>query len=159
MNVIIVGAGPTGLFLAHRLLARNPSYKVKIYESNKNPIDLEYCDSKEFGLGLGARIQNWFKSIDGLEEQLVSQGINFPSGLILIPRRQLCALLLRSRLTLYGERESNENSRLWINFNTPVVNVDSTHREIIIDGDTGSEKVPYNLLIGADEITQPSEVP
>lgn len=92
MNVIIVGAGPTGLFLAHRLLARGPSYTVQIYECNQNPTDLEYLDIREFGLGLGARVQHWLNSIDGLREQLVCEGIEFTNnGLILIPRRQLCA--------------------------------------------------------------------
>jgi len=47
-------------------------------------------------LGLGARVQHWLKSIDGLREQLVSEGIEFTNnGLILIPRRQLCALLVQ----------------------------------------------------------------
>lgn len=89
MNVVIVGAGPAGLFLAHRLLALNPSYTVRLYDCNQNPTDLESVDSRGYGLGLGARIQRWLSSIEGLEEQLASDGLEFtPGGLILIPRRQ-----------------------------------------------------------------------
>lgn len=149
MNVIIVGAGPTGLFLAHRLLSRNPNYTVQIYESNKNPTDSKYSDSKEFGLGLGTRVQHWLTSIDGLREQLVSEGIEFSvNGLILIPRRQLCALLVRSLLTRYG----NQASRLSINYNVSVVDVDLTNHEIVIARESGTEKVAYDLLVGADGI-------
>lgn len=106
MNVVIVGTGSAALFLAHRLLAPSPSYTVQLYDCNQNPTDLESFDSRGYGLGLGARIQRWLSSIEGLEEQLASDGLEFtpPGGLILIPRRQLCALLLRSLLIRHGNR-------------------------------------------------------
>lgn len=153
MNIIIVGAGPAGLFLAHRLLALSPSYSVQLYDCNQNPTDLEAFDSRGFGLGLGARVQHWLNNIEGLEKQLTDEGIEFtPGGLILIPRRQLCALLLRALLTRYSDQDSNTNSRLSVNFNTSVVEVDLAHREVRIEKESGSETVVYDLLIGADGI-------
>lgn len=153
MNVVIVGAGPAGLFLAHRLLALSPSHTVQLYDCNQNPTDLESFDSRGFGLGLGARIQHWLNSIEGVGEQLASDGLEFtPGGLILIPRRQLCALLLRSLLTCHGDRTSNENARLSVNFNASVVDVDLARREIGIERESGSETVAYDLLVGADGI-------
>lgn len=133
MNVVIVGAGPAGLFLAHRLLAISPSYKVKIYDCNQNPTDLGSFDSRGFGMGLGARVQHWLKSIDGLREQLASEGIEFTAdGLILIPRCQLCALLVRWLLTSYGNQVSNGSSRLSVNFNVSVVDVDLARHQVVI---------------------------
>lgn len=153
MNVVIVGAGPAGLFLAHRLLALSPSYRVQLYECNQNPTDLEAFDSRGFGLGLGARVQHWLNSIEGLGEQLTNEGIELtPGGLILIPRRQLCALLLRSLLAQYGNQGSSANSRLSVNFNASVVEVDLARREVRIERESGSETVAYDLLVGADGI-------
>ncbi len=153
MNVVIVGAGPAGLFLAHRLLALNPNHTVCLYDGNPNPTDLESFDSRGYGLGLGARIQQWLSGVDGLREQLATEGVEFAAnGLILIPRRQLCALLLRSLLTHHGDQGPHPNSRLSVNFNAPVVAVDLAHRQLVIERDSGSETVTYDLLVGADGI-------
>lgn len=153
MNVVIVGAGSAGLFLAHRLLALSPSYRVQLYDCNQNPTDLKALDSRGFGLGLGARVQHWLNSVEGLGEQLANEGIELtPSGLILIPRRQLCALLLQSLLTRYSDRGSNANSRLSVNFNASVVKVDLARRRVMVKREFGSELVAYDLLVGADGI-------
>ena len=149
MHVVIVGAGPAGLFLAHRLLALSPSYTVQIYDCNQNPTEPESFD-RGFGLGLGVRVQHWL-NVDGLREQLASEGVEFtPSGLLLISRRQLCASLLRSLLTRYGN-QTTDGSRLSVNFNVSVVDVDLAHREVVIKR-SGSERVAYDLLVGADGI-------
>jgi len=153
MNVVIVGAGPAGLFLAHRLLALSPSHRVQLYDCSQSPTNLESFDNRGFGLGLGARIQQWLSSIEGLGEQLASDGLEFtPGGLILISRRQLCALLLRSLLARHSNWTSHESEQLSVNFNASVVNVDLVRHEIEIARESGCEKVAYDLLVGADGI-------
>jgi kynurenine 3-monooxygenase len=153
MNIVIVGAGPSGLFLAHRLLTFSPNHTVQLYDNQHDPTDSEAFDSRGFGLGLGARVQHWLSSIEGLGEQLTAAGVEFtPGGLILIPRRQLCALLLRSLLTRHGDRGSQPNARLSVNFNAAVVDVDLARHQIVIEKDSGSETVAYDLLVGADGI-------
>lgn len=152
MNVVIVGAGPAGLFLAHQLLALSPNRTVQIYDSNPNPTDSEAFDSRGYGLGLGARVQHWLRSIEGLGKQLTSEGIEFnPGGLILIPRPQLCALLLQTLLTRYGN-QSDVNARLSVNFNASVVEVDLTQHKLMIEHESGSEPVAYDLLVRADGV-------
>lgn len=148
MNVVIVGAGPAGLFLADRLLTLNPRYKVQVYDSNQDPTGSEATDSRGYGLGLGTRVQHWLNRIEGLREQLADAGTELTArGLILIPRRQLCALLLQSLLARYGQ-----TAQLTINFNASVVDVDLSRREITIHRETGSETVAYDLLVGADGV-------
>ena len=94
MKVVIVGAGPSGLFLAHRLLNRNSNYTVHIFERRKNPNSLEYADDREFGFGLGTKAKNWLKTVEGLWELVREKGVQLSWGeLILIPRRQLYTLL------------------------------------------------------------------
>ncbi len=153
MKVVIVGTGLAGLFLAHRLLALDANYTVCLYDCNPNPTDLDSFDSRGYGLGLGARIQQWLSSVDGLREQLAAEGVEFAANrLILIPRRQLCALLLRSLLTHQGDQVSHPNSRLSVNFNAAIVDVDLARRQIVIERDSSSETVAYDLLVGADGI-------
>jgi kynurenine 3-monooxygenase len=153
MNIVIVGAGPAGLFLAHQLLAASPNAKVHLYERNPNPLDLEPFDNQGFGLGLGARIRYWLNNIEGLGEQLAAEGIELnASGLILIPRHQLCTLILQSLLLHYGNPAVNENVRLSINFDTSVVDVDLIRHHIQIENRFGTEIVSYDLLVGADGV-------
>ncbi|HEY9644221.1 MAG TPA: FAD-dependent monooxygenase [Coleofasciculaceae cyanobacterium] len=152
MNIVIVGAGPAGLFLAHRLLALSPSPRVQLYDCQPSPTDLEPATSRGFGLGLGAKVQQKLSSIEGVEEQLAAEGLELLGGLILIPRRQLCALLLRSLLLHHSNQTSDDNTQLSVNFNTSVVDVNLTRREIRIERESGFETVPYDLLVGADGI-------
>ena len=62
------------------------------------------------------------------------------------------SVLVRSLLTRYGNQIPNESSRLSVNFNVSVVDVDLTRCEVVIKRESGSEKVAYDLLVGADGI-------
>ena len=134
MKVVIVGAGPSGLFLTHRLLNRNSNYRVHIFEQKENPHSLEYADNREFGFGLGAKAQNWLKTVDGLWQLLTEKGFKLSLGeLILISRRELCALLLDLLISNYQENIESEKVKLKIEFNTSVLKVDFQEHKILVE--------------------------
>ena len=74
LNVAIVGAGPSGLLLAHRLLAsRTVRAKVSIYETRPDyrlQDNIVSGSSRAYALGLGPRARQAIKSVD---EQLWTQ--------------------------------------------------------------------------------------
>jgi kynurenine 3-monooxygenase len=145
MKVIIVGAGPSGLLLAHRLLARNQNYSVQIFERLEEPSLAQKSDSREFGFGLGTKAQEFLKSIEGWE-RIIEEALTLQSRqLMLISRRQLCAGMLQ----LLKERYEN---RCQIEFNTPVVEVFLESRQVLIEQGSQKQKIAYDLLVAADGV-------
>lgn len=64
LNVAIIGAGPSGLLLAHRLLKSGSS--VSLFESRDDPrkIDAAIDNSKAYALGIGIRGRTAIKTVD-----------------------------------------------------------------------------------------------
>jgi kynurenine 3-monooxygenase len=156
MNIVVIGAGPAGLFLANRLLHLGADCTVHLYDSNSEPTSLE-TDSRGFGLGLGTRVRHELNQIEGLSDQLAREGIEFTaSGLLLIPRRQLCTLLLQQARSAPPNPKANPDSQVTpqfkVHFNAVVTAINLTHREITIEQFTGTKTVEYDLLVGADGI-------
>lgn len=167
MNIVIIGAGPAGLLLAHRLLARSSHYQVFIYEQRSDPRQLR-SDQRAFVLSLTERGQNELKAIDGLWPAVKHQGIairktgiynkkrqqwqvfersaNSEKYSLLINRNDLCTALL-------DELEKRDYPSLLLNFDTACVKVDiKAHRVTLVAEDGHSIEQPYDLLVGADGI-------
>ncbi|NJK48072.1 FAD-dependent monooxygenase [Candidatus Gracilibacteria bacterium] len=153
MKITIVGAGPSGLFLAHRLLARSKHYQVQIFEKLDAPNSIDNSNSQEFGFGFGTKAQEWLKSIDGLWELLLEQSVSLESGrLILISRRHLCASLLQLLNNRYGTETIKALPRLSVEFNTSVLDVFLESREILIEQASVQQRIAYELLVAADGV-------
>jgi kynurenine 3-monooxygenase len=147
MKVVIVGAGPSGLFLAHKLLSRNQKYQIEIFEKLEAPCLTHLSCDREFGFGLWEKAQTYLKSIDGLWELVSVEAVSLNAGkLILFPRRRLCAILLK---VLY-ERYSKD--RLLVNYKTSVMGVSLESHEIFVETELGQQKVAYDLLVAADGV-------
>ncbi|EKU99224.1 hypothetical protein Lepto7375DRAFT_1243 [Leptolyngbya sp. PCC 7375] len=80
-KVIIVGAGPTALFLAHCLLARK-SYQVEIYERRSDPRQIEPAGQRTFPISLQARGLGAIRTVPDLEAALAEAGAWVSSTLL-----------------------------------------------------------------------------
>ncbi|KAL7495725.1 hypothetical protein ACHAWT_004021 [Skeletonema menzelii] len=66
LNVAIVGAGPSGLLLAHKLLQSNiPVANIDVFESRSDPRDIKKQQgSRAYALGLGIRGRSAIRTVD-----------------------------------------------------------------------------------------------
>lgn len=74
-RVLIVGAGPSGLLLAHYLLARQQKYQVDIYERHSDPRAVSVARSRTFPVALNDRGMDALKQIPGLKQAIAEVSV------------------------------------------------------------------------------------
>ncbi len=160
-NIVIIGAGPAGLLLAHYLLLRG-QYSVKIYERRSDPRLMNASNKRTFPISLQARGRRAIRAIPGLEEAIADQSI-FCQGTIVyrgkrkqrriarenpimtIDRNLLGAVLLQ-QLT-----EKYTSYQVEIQFNCNCIHVDKTAKIVTVEPEEGEDfTVNYDRLVGAD---------
>ena len=167
MNIVIIGAGPAGLLLAHRLLARARHYQVFIYEQRSDP-RIQRSDQRAFVVSLTKRGQHLLQAIDGLWPALKQQGMairktgfyNKKRGQWQVLQRnsdpeKFSLLINRNNLctTFLDELEKRAYPSLHLSFNTTCVEVDlKAHRVKLVASDGQPLEQSYDLLVGADGI-------
>jgi kynurenine 3-monooxygenase len=73
-KIVIIGAGPAGLLLAHYLLARG-GYQVAIYERRPDPRLIASHSQRTFPISLQTRGLSAIRALPGLETKLARQGV------------------------------------------------------------------------------------
>jgi kynurenine 3-monooxygenase len=74
-KVVIVGAGPAGLLLAHKLI-RRPNYHVEILERRRDPTHTDSSDkTRTYPISLQSRGLAGIRTILGLEAALEKKGL------------------------------------------------------------------------------------
>jgi kynurenine 3-monooxygenase len=160
-NIVIIGAGPAGLLLAHYLLLRG-QYSIQIYERRSDPRLINASNKRTFPISLQERGRKAIRNVPGLEEAIASQSV-FCQGTIiyqgnkkprLIPRSHPILTIDRNRLVaiLLQELIKTDTSNLvQIQFDCECVQVNQNHKSIILKPQEGEEfTVNYDILIGAD---------
>ena len=167
-KVAIVGAGASGVLLAHYLLRRSDRYQVDLYDRLSDPRIIEFSNARTFPISLTERGMKALGRIVGLETAVRALGLEMSgtifhqqNGKTRVKSRQKPLVTLdRTNLviTLLNElTEQYDNSRLNLHFDRACTTVDFAAKTITFQNidptaaPTATDlTVGYDLLIGAD---------
>lgn len=161
-HVAIVGGGPSGLLLAHRLLTQGK--KVSIIESRSDP-RLNVIEGRAYALGVGRRGRTAIRSVDealwdkvkgrgyeserftlylfGIPIRLRDGGGSEPS--VLMYQSDLCAALLDELESRY------KGDKLSVVFDTKVTTCD-VNKMVISTSTQSALEGPFDFIVGCDGV-------
>ncbi len=161
LTIVIIGAGPAGLLLAHYLLQRG-KYTVEIYERRPDPRLTDVSQDRTFPISLQERGRKAIRMIPGLEEAIAAESV-FCQGTIVyqgkkqarriareqpilsIDRNRLVMVLLQQLMAQYSSEQFK------IHFGCACIQVDGLGKTVTLQPDTGDAfTVAYDGLVGAD---------
>lgn len=168
-KVVIVGAGPSGVLLAHYLLGRGNQYQVDIYERRSDPRIVPFSKSRTYPISLSERGMGALRKIEGLEEAVKAMSVEMRGAIShqkngktrFMPRNKPLVTLDRTSLVialLEKLTEKYDSCRVNIHFNRQCTEGDFDAKtvkfqnvaESVPEEANGDITVDYDLLIGAD---------
>lgn len=159
-KVAIIGAGPSGLLLAHYLLRRDCQYQVDIYERHHDPRNIAIDKSRTFPIALNDRGMNAIAKISGLSKAVAKIGLEMQGTIVhsrnagtrYISRKKPLITLDRTELTkvLLDTLEEYNSDRLKIHFRSSCIQVDLTAKQARFSAPESEHTVDYDLIVGAD---------
>ena len=160
-KVVIIGAGPCGILLAHHLSGRNGQYQVELYERRSDPRKVALSNSRTIPYGLSERGLRALRKVPGLEAALKAKCVENKSTVIhqkngktrLLPKKQPTYNTDRITvvMTLLSHLDEN-NHHVNIHFDSQChsVNFDAKQITLAIGAEKELINVDYDILIGAD---------
>ncbi|MBW4594407.1 MAG: FAD-dependent monooxygenase [Brasilonema angustatum HA4187-MV1] len=162
-KIAIIGAGPSGLLLAHYLLHRGDKYQVDIYERRNDPRTVSFSNSRTYPISLNERGMSALRKIEGLEEAVKAISVEMTGTMFhqkngktrLTPRKKPLVTLDRTNLAialLENLTQKYDNNRLNIHFNCQCTSVDFAPKKVKLQNLETEEDftIDYDLLVGAD---------
>ncbi|MBW4491202.1 MAG: FAD-dependent monooxygenase [Trichocoleus desertorum ATA4-8-CV12] len=159
-NVVIVGAGPAGLLLAHYLLQRH--YRVAIYDNRPDPRQADPDQRRSFPISLQSRGQKALQGIPGLEAAIAQHSV-FCRGTCVhrkgafrsIPRKNPVLTIDRNCLVLVLLEQLSDRYRdpeqLRLTFDCTCEGLNRDEQTVSFQSNAGERiVVSYDRLIGAD---------
>lgn len=160
-KVVIIGAGPAGLLLAHYLLRRG-KYQVELYERRSDPRLVDASQDRTFPISLQERGRKAIRKITGLEEAIAKEGVfcngskihrrrgkarQFPREvpILTIDRNRLVMILLQHLTQTYTSEQ------VVVKFGCQCVQVDRLAKSVTLQPQQGEAfTLAYDRLIAAD---------
>lgn len=160
-KVVIIGAGPAGLLLAHYLLRRG-KYRVEIYERRSDMRLADVSQDRTFPISLQERGRKAIREIPGLEEAIISANV-FCNGTKIhrkrgkarkIPRTTPILTIDRNRLVmilLQHLTQTYPSEQLIVKFDCQCVQVDKNAKTVMMQPEQGEAfSIAYDRLVAAD---------
>lgn len=160
-KVVIIGAGPAGLLLAHCLLRRG-KYRVELYERRSDPRLVDASQDRTFPISLQERGRKAIREVAGLEEALASasvfcNGTKFYRkrgkarkigrvvGILTIDRNRLVTILLEHLTKIYTSEQ------VVVKFGCQCVQVNRRAKTVTLKPEQGEAfTLAYDRLVAAD---------
>jgi kynurenine 3-monooxygenase len=165
LKVAVIGGGPSGLLLAHSLLASGAT--VDVYEGRTDPRELNDLEGRAYALGIGMRGRTAVRAIDDkLWEAVKARGFEsekftlyirgFPIKLrdkalegglepsVLMYQSDLCSALLDELA------KRNFGGKLSIQFGQKIVSCDLKNRFLLMANN--DRRGPFDLIVGCDGV-------
>lgn len=166
-KVVIVGAGPSGVLLAHYLLRRDNHYQVDLYDRRNNPCQVEFTKSRTYPISLNERGMNALSQIPGLEAAVRAISLDMTGTIFhqsngktrVTSRKKPLVTLDRTKLVmvlLETLTQAFDPDRLRLHFNAQCTGVNLDAKQVGVQKATDSNApgevctVDYDLLVGAD---------
>lgn len=162
-TVVIVGAGPCGLMMAHTLLKRDRTYRVELYDNRPDPRLVPASTARAYSISLAERGRTALRAV-GLEAIVEQHGtavwgkqihhllgrewfvpVSHPR--LVIERSVLTQILLDTLIQQYG------TDRLSLHFDHKCIAVDQNTKSAMFQSANGQQQITsYDLLLGADGV-------
>lgn len=161
-TVAIIGAGPSGILLAHYLLRRGDRYRVDLYERRSDPQTIPFSSSRTFPLSLNQRGIDALNNIEGLVEMVKGISVSSTGSVFhqsngktrFTPRQNPIFILDRTQLAIALLKKLTETcdpTRLNLYFNHQCTKVDfASKTATFCQNQTEEITINYDLLVGAD---------
>jgi kynurenine 3-monooxygenase len=167
-KIVIIGAGPCGILLAHYLLRRSANYQIEIYDRREDPRQVEFPTHRSHSINISKRGLTALSAIPGLEPAVQTKGVmnggrtfHFQNGKMLSMQKRTQRLSINRNafvIEILSQLTQNyDESRLKLHFNCKYVRADFTSKIITFqrsqtDCATTPSQTPYDVLIGADGV-------
>jgi kynurenine 3-monooxygenase len=162
-KVVIVGAGASGLLLAHYLLNRSDQYQVEIYELRDNLQISPFSKSRTFPIALNQRGMSALTRVQGLEIPLKAYAVEAKGTILhqargnqrVVKRKKPLMVVNRHELTVVLLEQlvkKFDSSRLKIYFNCQCTQVDFANKQARFQEKDKIINIDYDLLVGADGV-------